>query len=40
MVPFKPFVNTVLKCRLMRNGKPLSETWNYTWRQGPLPGAK
>ncbi|HEX4141706.1 MAG TPA: glucan biosynthesis protein [Candidatus Methylacidiphilales bacterium] len=40
IIPFKPFVNTVLKCRLMRNGKPLSETWNYTWRQGPLPGAK
>ncbi len=40
IVPFKPFVNTILKCRLMRDGKPLSETWNYTWRQGRLPGAK
>jgi glucans biosynthesis protein len=40
IVPFKPFVNTVLKCRLMRDGKPLTETWNYTWRQGPLPGSK
>ncbi len=40
IVPFKPFVNTILKCRLMRDGKPLTETWNYTWRQGPLPGAK
>ena len=40
IIPFKPFVPTVLKCRLMRDGKPLSETWNYTWRQGPLPGSK
>ena len=40
LVPFKPFIPTILKCRLMRDGKPLTETWNYTWRQGPLPGAK
>jgi len=40
MIPFKPFVPTTLKCRLMRDGKPLTETWNYTWRQGPLPGSK
>lgn len=40
IVPYKPFVDTVLRCRLMRDGKPLTETWNYTWRQGPLPGSK
>jgi glucans biosynthesis protein len=40
IIPFKPFVPTILKCRLTRGGKPLTETWNYTWRQGPLPGAK
>jgi periplasmic glucans biosynthesis protein len=37
IIPFKPYVNTLLKCRLMHDGKPLTETWNYTWRQGPLP---
>jgi glucans biosynthesis protein len=40
IVPYKPFVDTILKCRLMRDGRPLSETWNYTWRQGPLPKTK
>jgi glucans biosynthesis protein len=40
IIPYKPFVETVLKCHLERNGRPLSETWNYTWRQGPLPGSK
>jgi glucans biosynthesis protein len=37
IIPFKPYVPTVLKCRLMRDGRPLTETWNYTWRQGPKP---
>ena len=40
IIPFKPFVPTILKCRLLRDGKPVTETWNYTWRQGPLPGSK
>jgi glucans biosynthesis protein len=40
LVPFKPFVPTILKCRLMRHGKPLSETWNYTWRPAPTLGSK
>jgi glucan biosynthesis protein len=35
IIPFKPYVPTVLKCRLVRDGRPLTETWNYTWRQGP-----
>jgi glucans biosynthesis protein len=40
IIPYKPFVDTLLRCTLRRDGKPLSETWNYTWRQGPLPKTK
>jgi glucans biosynthesis protein len=40
IVPYKPFVDTLMRCRLTRDGKPLTEMWNYTWRQGPLPGSK
>jgi glucans biosynthesis protein len=37
IIPFKPFVVTNLTCRLSRNGKPLTETWTYTWREPELP---
>jgi glucans biosynthesis protein len=33
IIPAKPFSSTLLTCRLMRNGGPLTETWNYTWRE-------
>ncbi|HEY8966310.1 MAG TPA: glucan biosynthesis protein [Candidatus Methylacidiphilales bacterium] len=33
MAPLKKNVPTELHCRLMRDGKPLSETWTYTWHQ-------
>ncbi len=31
--PAKRRVPTELHCRLLRNSKPLTETWSYTWRQ-------
>ena len=33
IVPFKHNVPTDILCRLMHNGKPLTETWSYTWHQ-------
>jgi glucan biosynthesis protein len=33
IIPFKHFTPTVLTCRLLRDHRPISETWNYTWRQ-------
>jgi glucans biosynthesis protein len=33
IIPLKHTVPTELHCRLMRNNKPLSETWSYTWHQ-------
>ncbi len=33
IIPFKHFTHTLLRCRLMQNHKPLTETWCYTWRQ-------
>jgi len=33
IVPFKHTVPTDILCRLTRNGKPLTETWSYTWHQ-------
>jgi len=31
--PAKRYIPTELRCRLVRNKKPLTETWNYTWNQ-------
>ncbi|MDE1169869.1 MAG: glucan biosynthesis protein [Verrucomicrobium sp.] len=31
--PLKRQVPTVLRCRLLRGGKPMTETWTYTWHQ-------
>ncbi len=33
IVPAKRYVPTELRCRLMHNGKPITETWSYTWNQ-------
>lgn len=33
LVPSKHNVPTEILCRLTRNGKPLTETWSYTWHQ-------
>jgi glucans biosynthesis protein len=33
IIPLKHFVPTELSCRLVRDGKPLTETWTYTWHQ-------
>ncbi len=33
IIPFKHFVPTELHCRLVRDNKPLTETWSYTWHQ-------
>ena len=33
IIPAKHNVPTDILCHLMRNGKPLTETWNYTWHQ-------
>jgi glucans biosynthesis protein len=33
IIPFKHFVPTQLRCRLLHNHKPLTETWVYTWHQ-------
>jgi glucans biosynthesis protein len=34
IIPLKPFIPTLLTCTLEHNGKPISETWAYTWREG------
>jgi glucans biosynthesis protein len=31
--PAQPHVPTELSCRLLHNGRPLTETWTYTWHQ-------
>jgi glucans biosynthesis protein len=31
--PAKHSVPTELRCRLLRDNKPLTETWSYTWNQ-------
>jgi glucans biosynthesis protein len=33
IIPLKHFVPTVMRCRLMHNNKPLTETWVYTLHQ-------
>jgi glucans biosynthesis protein len=33
IIPFKHNVPTEILCRLKRDGKPLTETWSYTWHQ-------
>jgi len=33
IIPFKHYVPTELKCRLLQSGKPITETWSYTWNQ-------
>jgi len=33
IIPFKHSTPTNLRCRLLRNGKPLTETWSYVWHQ-------
>jgi glucans biosynthesis protein len=33
IIPSKHNVPTDILCRLTRNGKPLTETWSYTWHQ-------
>jgi glucans biosynthesis protein len=33
IIPLKHNVPTELRCRLVRNGKPLTETWSYPWNQ-------
>jgi len=33
VIPFKRYVPTELRCRLIHNTKPITETWTYTWNQ-------
>jgi glucans biosynthesis protein len=33
IIPFKHFTPTNLRCRLLRDGKPITETWSYVWHQ-------
>jgi glucans biosynthesis protein len=33
IIPLKHFVPTQLRCRLLHNNKPITETWVYTWHQ-------
>ena len=33
IIPAKRYVPTELKCHLAHNGKPIAETWSYTWNQ-------
>jgi glucans biosynthesis protein len=33
IIPVKHFLPTELHCRLLRDGKPITETWSYTWHQ-------
>ncbi|SDU11943.1 glucans biosynthesis protein [Verrucomicrobium sp. GAS474] len=33
VTPLRHNVPTELRCRLLRDGKPLTETWTYTWHQ-------
>jgi glucans biosynthesis protein len=33
IIPFKRDVPTELRCALLHNGKPITETWTYTWHQ-------
>ncbi|MEI9999492.1 MAG: glucan biosynthesis protein [Verrucomicrobiota bacterium] len=33
IIPYKHYVHTHLKCWLTHNNKPITEIWNYTWRQ-------
>jgi glucans biosynthesis protein len=33
IVPVKAHVPTDIRCRLMHNNKPITETWSYTWHQ-------
>jgi glucans biosynthesis protein len=33
IIPLKHNVPTELRCRLLRSGKPITETWSYTWHQ-------
>ena len=33
IIPLKHFTPTDIRCRLMRNNRPITETWSYTWHQ-------
>jgi periplasmic glucans biosynthesis protein len=33
IIPFKHFTPTKIRCRLLQNNKPITETWVYTWHQ-------
>ena len=33
IIPLKHNVPTELRCTLLRDNKPLTETWTYTWHQ-------
>jgi hypothetical protein len=33
IIPARRYVPTELRCRLIHNGKPITETWSYTWNQ-------
>jgi periplasmic glucans biosynthesis protein len=33
IIPLKHLTPTLLRCRLLHDNKPLTETWSYTWRQ-------
>jgi glucans biosynthesis protein len=33
IIPLKHFTPTNLRCRLLQNSKPITETWSYTWHQ-------
>jgi glucans biosynthesis protein len=33
IIPTKHYVPTELRCRLIHNNKPITETWSYTWNQ-------
>jgi len=33
IIPFKHFTPTNLRCRLLHDGKPITETWSYVWHQ-------
>jgi glucans biosynthesis protein len=33
IIPAKHYVPTELRCRLLQNSKPITETWSYTWNQ-------
>ena len=33
IIPAKRYLPTELRCRLIHNNKPITETWSYTWNQ-------